>query len=84
MQTMNSSGVKLRKQRSDLKFEAELTVRALVRNVCVYVCVCVFPTCFLFYGIVGILLSSGLSVCNELMLEYNIIKMQLTPLFSPC
>lgn len=77
---MNSSGVKLRKQRSDLKFEAELTVRALVRNLCV----CVFPTCFLFYGIVGILLSSGLSVCNELMLECNIIKMQLTSLFSPC
>ena len=46
MQTMNSSSVKLRKQRSDLKFEAELTVRALVRDLCVCVCVCVFLVSF--------------------------------------
>lgn len=47
MQTVISSGMQLNQQQSDLKLEAELTVRALSRN---SVYVCVFPTCFLFYG----------------------------------
>ena len=74
MQTLISSGVQLNQQQSDLKLEAELTVRALKRN---SVYVCVFPTCFLFMDIVGILLRSGLSVYNGFMLECSIIKMHL-------
>lgn len=58
MQTMISSGVQLKKQQSELKLEAELTVRALVKNVCV-LCVCahvracasyLFPILWVMFG----------------------------------
>lgn len=44
---MISFGVQLKKQQPELKLEAEMTVRALVRNVHV----CMLPTCSLFYGL---------------------------------
>lgn len=46
MQTVISFGVQLKKQQSELKLEAEMTVRALVRNVRA----CGHPTCSLFHG----------------------------------
>lgn len=68
---MISFGVQLKKQQPEMKLEAEMPVRALVRNVHARMLLLV-P---FFMGYVWDVLKTGLSISSLLMLECNFIKM---------
>ena len=77
MQTTISSGVQLKNQQSELKSEADLTVRPLVRKV--YVCACFLLVPF-FMGNIWDVSRAGLSMCSELALGCNVVNIMCNSL----